>query len=85
MKLTKISEYEHRPISSLKKSLSLHKRVKSKLSFKAIKIALWKIKLYGICKQRANNFEINRTGDGYRDGVDPPSSKVRYIWDWSRR
>ena len=37
------SEYEHRSISSLK---SLHKRVSSKLSFKAIKVALEKIKLY---------------------------------------
>ena len=40
--LTNNSEYEHISISSLKKSLSLHKRVKSKLSFKAIKIALEK-------------------------------------------
>ena len=35
----------------------------------------------------ANNIEINRTGDGSRDGVDPllPSSKVKHIWDWKWR
>ena len=27
--------------------------------------------IYGICKHRANNIGINRTGDGSRDGVDP--------------
>ena len=42
MELPNNSEYEHRSISSLKKSPSLHKRVSSKLSFKAIKIALEK-------------------------------------------
>ena len=85
MELPNNSEYEHRSISSLKKSPSLHKRVSSKLSLKAIKIALEKIKIYGLCKNRANNIGIKRTGDDSRDGVDPPSYRLRHIWDWSQR
>ena len=42
MELTYKSEKEHISISSLKKSLSLHKTVSSKLPFKAIKIVLEK-------------------------------------------
>ena len=71
MELINISEYEHRSISSLKKSVSQHKGVSSKLSLKAIKLHLKNKGIYGICKHRANNIGINRTGDGYRDEVDP--------------
>ena len=81
MELTNNSELEPISISFLKKCLSLHKRVSSKLSFKALKIALEKIKKYDICKHRANNIEIKRTGDGSIDGVDPQSSMMRHIWD----
>ena len=42
MELPDNSEKEHISIFSLKKTLSLHKTVSSKLSFKAIKIALEK-------------------------------------------
>ena len=49
----------------------LHKILSSKLSFKAIKMALEKLNIYGLCQYTANNIEIKRTGDGSRDGVDP--------------
>ena len=42
IELTNNGEKEHISISSLKKSLSLHKTVNSKLTFKAIKISLEK-------------------------------------------
>ena len=45
MELTNNSELKPISISFLKKCLSLHKRVSFKLSFKALKIALEKIKI----------------------------------------
>ena len=47
MELINNSEKEHISTLSLKNSLSLHKTVSSKLSFKAIKIALEKYKDMG--------------------------------------
>ena len=85
MELTNNSEYQHRSIWSLKKSLSLPKKSKFQIFIQGYQNSTWKIKIYGICKHRANNIGINRTGDGSRDGVDPLSFKVSHIWDWSLR
>ena len=49
----------------------LHKRVKFQIVFQSNQNGTWKINIYGLCKYRANNIEIKRTGDGSRDGVDP--------------
>ena len=67
------------------KSQSLHIRVSSQIVFQSYHNTTWKIKLNGIGKDRANNIGINWTGDGSRDRFDPPSSKVRHVWDWNQR